>query len=397
MTSWPTAVRGRSGFQTYSAKGSTGLDLRIARGMPANINRPPGVGRLSLEEIIRRMRSQKGAFAIRNLSLGIATIPTAIAVATIAYEYQQYIQRQNAMAQMPSRQAVLQGDWETLSDCGTPINFWLNGNAHVGCVDIAFSAYPLATEPIAQYIAGQTYIHAEHFEGNFVGLAKSTRAIRHRNPNIIAEPISYENVFALQHWVPVPVPYTLPGPLPWPLPPGVEWPVELPGEAVEPISRPVPVPRPPPVTGIIIIVPPAGAAGGGVTPGPPHKWRPPDKRVRERKHSLRNKQIPMADSFFRALARKVSVVSEGLDMLDAAYYALPRRYQARRSPFRRLTPQMQIRRLWWFWRQVNMPMFIRNVVMNEIQDQFLGTLGQGANRLRRQFRLREYLYFGPYV
>lgn len=96
--------------------------------------------------------------------------------------------------------------------------------------------------------------------------------------------------------------------------------------------------------------------------------------------------------------RIANTVTEGLDVIDAIYDALPSqfkpRYNGTRFVLRNPTPQQKLAALYEHWEEVDLPEAFRNLTYNEMQDRFFGALGRRARDFSRKTRIHGDLPIG---
>lgn len=194
-------------------------------------------------------------------------------------------------------------------------------------------------------------------------------------------------------WEPIAVPPLSPQPLPIPRPPWVPqlpnpeaepgpdpWFPDVPPEyepGVRPNPRPVPGTRPwpvyPPYHPDAGFWPPgqeatdpSGRPGPGSRPRPqplpePSPARPPGRRVKERKLSASSRQRKL-------LGMLASGASEGFDLLDALFDALPDSIKRRFKDH----PNEKFKALYRHWDKVDMNKAFENIWRNQVEDRYFG-------------------------
>lgn len=136
-----------------------------------------------------------------------------------------------------------------------------------------------------------------------------------------------------------------------------------------PLRGPVPVPATPPEHVTVEVTdpysPPTASASSPVR-------RPPGPRTREKKARLLRAWAPFN--------RVLSSVTEGLDFIDAVFYALPanRRWGA-------YTPQAKLARIWKHYDEIDIEQALLNLLINEIQDRVIGSLASAAARAEKPY------------
>lgn len=105
-----------------------------------------------------------------------------------------------------------------------------------------------------------------------------------------------------------------------------------------------------------------------------HNEVPPEKGTKEKKY------IAAAAGGF---ARLLSSVTEGIDLIDAAYDALHwnrRTWKGRDGKWRprEITPQGKIKAVYDNFDAFDVPQFVNNVVANQIEDMFYGSIGRAS-------------------
>lgn len=183
--------------------------------------------------------------------------------------------------------------------------------------------------------------------------------------------------------VPNPIPWRdLPGrrPNPW-TPERPEWgnePWRSPDESPVPGQRPAPGTAPVPAPGPVPdweLYPNPGPISPQ-TPTQPNGRPGQDATIprRPRRGEKERKISAYGKSGGRAFAlRIVNLVSEGVDLMDAFYWALP---DYRTSGKHNATQRAE--QLWKHWDEVDMQQAMENVIANELQDRFYGRLGRAA-------------------
>lgn len=109
-------------------------------------------------------------------------------------------------------------------------------------------------------------------------------------------------------------------------------------------------------------------------PGAPLK--PPGPKVKERK-------IRMGG--YGAVNAVVSAATEGVDFLEALWDALPRNRQTREKG-KKTTPQQKALDLYRGWPDIDVAAAIKNVVVNELKDRAIGTIGQAVRKAAQRSR-----------
>lgn len=115
----------------------------------------------------------------------------------------------------------------------------------------------------------------------------------------------------------------------------------------------------------------------------PHVARPPRPGTAERKVRV--------DRLTMWLLHRAHDISEGLDFLDALYDALPREYRTSFSGRTRnnariganrpyATPLDKARDLYRNWDKVDLPLAVKNIAYNALEDAVLGRLNAGSDR-----------------
>lgn len=192
-----------------------------------------------------------------------------------------------------------------------------------------------------------------------------------RQPNPGRSPVeqTWRGPEAAPRYKPSPAPYFIP----W-NEPGVATPIAVPiplGPGVE--GQPGPT--------IIIDKP------GPVTLAPPSRGarpRRPGRYVRERKTVL---------GVGGTIARVVNVVSEGRDVVQAIWYAVPYKLRTKKKHGRGLTVQQMLWDIYYNFDDLQLAEAVRNVIINEVQDRLYGTMGHVGKRAVRH-AAREGYYSG---
>lgn len=115
---------------------------------------------------------------------------------------------------------------------------------------------------------------------------------------------------------------------------------------------------------------PAPAAAAGGAKEPPHKREPPQKNEKEKKFAA----MPPAA---RLLSRIFHGITEGKDVFDAAFDAMPKKWQKEHKKDRLHTKAAA---LWRDIKQLDFAEFLQNLIKNQLEDKFIGTLNKGAGR-----------------
>lgn len=166
------------------------------------------------------------------------------------------------------------------------------------------------------------------------------------------------------------------GPRPAPRPNPNPWPEPYPAPYPNPNPSPNPNPNPNPVPGIVSPPKPNGssavvqAPNGRPRPGSVSGPRPPGRGTKERKAGL----PPWAAFAWRA----AGPITEGVDLIDAVYEALPkslkqayyRKYKRQPNPLERL------RIIYLHINKLNMGDVVKNIVEMQIEDFISGKAGQ---------------------
>jgi len=118
-------------------------------------------------------------------------------------------------------------------------------------------------------------------------------------------------------------------------------------------------------------------ADGKLDKGPPPDGLPktPEKGEKERKVIA---QINRRSGLGLAL----NLLTEGKDVIDAFWDALPQRYQTRVGG-RVTTPTVKLQDLYRHWNEVNMDVALQNLVENQIEDAIFGAIGRLTGRAAR--------------
>lgn len=105
----------------------------------------------------------------------------------------------------------------------------------------------------------------------------------------------------------------------------------------------------------------------------PHNRLPPGKGEKEKK----TRATPAA---FSRVGRFLSVVTEGADIIEAVYGALPEKIRqrafAQKGTGRKLTPQEQLVVIYRNINQLDMAVVVANLAYNQIEDKIIGTVGK---------------------
>lgn len=180
-------------------------------------------------------------------------------------------------------------------------------------------------------------------------------------------------------------PMRVPPASPQPTPQQLPW-KELPGRVINPYTpertdwgyhpAPAPVPWSPPAPTDWELYPdphqlePQTPTVPGGQPGrDPVIPRPPGKGEKERK--LRPKGT-------RAILRFANFVSEGVDLMDAIYWALPKKYTSSKH-----NGTQRAEQLWKHFDEVDLNKALENIAINEWQDRIFGKIGQRVGERAR--------------
>lgn len=147
-----------------------------------------------------------------------------------------------------------------------------------------------------------------------------------------------------------------------------------------PVVAPVPLPVPVPLPGTMPLARPeplpAQAQQVWPVPGPNarpaqgHKFRRPEKGVKERKMKL-----ALGGS---AVGMAVNVVTEGLDFLDALYFAIPKNLRRGERD-----PQSKATAVYRHFLDIDLQTALKNLLVNEVGDRLIGGV---SNKLKRSYR-----------
>lgn len=118
------------------------------------------------------------------------------------------------------------------------------------------------------------------------------------------------------------------------------------------------------------------------------KGRPQERpsthvNARPKPNEKERKVRPLSGSVYRVIARALSHVTEGLEIVDAFWDALPEKFRKREMAKRHGKPpnsQEKLRQIWLHWDQINLNEAIDNIVKNELEDRVFGFFGKQAGR-----------------
>lgn len=176
-----------------------------------------------------------------------------------------------------------------------------------------------------------------------------------------------------------------------PLPPPSPEVLPVPDPGMPPVPVPTPVPTPVPSPGAVVEVEPGSPPV--LQPEPPHKWRPPSGKEKERKRGLK----PLDFAWFKWAA---SAITESSDLIKAVYDALPvkerRFYASRRGKWmdKDITPQDRLARIYANYDKLDMAKVVQNVIANQIEDYIIGRMSGKVSKKMRG-RLSRPILWGP--
>ncbi len=150
-----------------------------------------------------------------------------------------------------------------------------------------------------------------------------------------------------------------------------------PGQMPRPGGAPAPAPRPSPGPGGApeLVINPSGR----VQPRPnPHRWQRPARGTKENKARFG----PVLSFIWRSMGQ----ITEGIDLIDALYEALPKRrkVQAYKLKGRQPNPIEKMGLLYDYIDELNVGKAIKNVIKQEIEDRILGEFGKRIGKFSRQ-------------
>lgn len=137
------------------------------------------------------------------------------------------------------------------------------------------------------------------------------------------------------------------------------------------LSVPVPVPLP-----AVQIT-----ADGRVTTGDPHQFRPPKKGEKEKKGVTSKHYGTRVERILHAAMKHPDMVTEGLDFLDAVYYALPAHLQKRKA-----TPQEKLKLLYRYHDSIDVSDAVRNIVLTNLMDTVSAKASEPLRKAWKQYR-----------
>lgn len=215
----------------------------------------------------------------------------------------------------------------------------------------------------------------------YIGFDRTT-AHRYATPKLFpTRKLFEENVFAP---VPQELPWLAPSPdvnplglpkLPWPLValrPETPWHERGYVAPIEEPYRPDVVPR-----GVAVPIGGPRAQPAPLSPlVPGDPVRPPGPKVKERK-------IRMGG--YGAVNAVVSAATEGVDIVEALWDALPRSRQTREKG-KKTTPQQKALDLYRGWPDIDVAAAVKNLVVNELKDRAIGRIGQAVGKAAQKSR-----------
>lgn len=206
----------------------------------------------------------------------------------------------------------------------------------------------------------------------YVGWTR-TAAQRAVAPRLFPAPqVMPEEIYAPA--VPLELPWLQPQPQVWPLTlPKLPWPLVALRPNTPTYDRgyavPASVPRVIPAPSVAVPLWPRGPAGPVLKP-PPVIPAPPGPKVKEKK--ARTAGYGVANAV-------VGAATEGVDVLEALWDALPRNRQTREKG-KKTTPQQKALDLYRGWQDIDVAAAVKNLVANELKDRAIGTIGQAVGK-----------------
>lgn len=110
---------------------------------------------------------------------------------------------------------------------------------------------------------------------------------------------------------------------------------------------------------------------------PPGKNKKEDKRFAGGISGAVNKPL-------RYLAKLAWATTEGLDLLDAVYDALPKRYRVRYQKGKPISPQQKAEAIYENWEHVDKTKMLLNIGANQVEDAIMGNANARANEVLTQ-------------
>lgn len=148
-----------------------------------------------------------------------------------------------------------------------------------------------------------------------------------------------------------------------------------------PIGWPVQQPDAPPVTpGVprpVVITQgwtPESSTSSYESPHPPPVTPRTQPKPGEKERKVRS-NVPGLFQILRRMRDAAYATTEGLDMLDAFYEALPKQYQVAKP-----RPQDKAKMLYRHWEKVDLNQALLNLIQNHVEDALVGRLSRDAQR-----------------
>lgn len=215
-------------------------------------------------------------------------------------------------------------------------------------------------DPWAQQPPGRPMPNPKPFPFRDLPYAPDPNAWIPGAPGVVTPPAIDPDPFV---WVdPVPNPNPQPNPAPNPVPP-LPFPFPVPGDTPNPAPNPGTPPYMVPAPGVSVTI---GAAGASrPSPRTLHRRMPRRSNEKERKHRV--------GGVFGMIWNAFGQITEGLDLLDIAYDAMPCSVKAKAGMFgRRITPADKAAFVAKHFKEMNMNEFARGYAKNQFEDWFYG-------------------------